>query len=144
MATAATLYTPEILALAASLSNYPLASGLPFKGEARSRSCGSSLSLGLSLDNDGKIERVGLRAHACAIGQASAAIFAAAAYGRDQSDIAKAEKEISAWLSGDGVMPDWPAIEILLPAVAYPARHNAILLAWRAALDALSTAENAR
>ena len=67
MATAATLYTPEVLALATGLAAFPLDEALPLRGEARSSRCGSSLTLGLELAPDGTIARVGLAAHACAV-----------------------------------------------------------------------------
>jgi NifU-like protein involved in Fe-S cluster formation len=138
MASAAVLYTPEILGLAAGLAEYPADSALPLAGAARSKSCGSSLAIGLALDDAGHITQLGIAAHACAIGQASAAIFARAAKGRTPAQIAGAERAIAAWLAGDGGMPDWPGLEIIAPGAAYPARHGAILLAWRAALSALS------
>jgi hypothetical protein len=122
MASAAALYTPEVLALATSLAAYPLNDNLIFRGSARSQSCGSSLELGLALDGD-RISQVGLRAHACAIGQAAAA----------------AEREVAAWLAG-GSLPAWPGIAAIAAAAAYPARHGAVLLPWRAALSALPSA----
>jgi NifU-like protein involved in Fe-S cluster formation len=81
MATTATLYTPEVLALATGLAAYPWDETLPLTGEARSKSCGSTIALALGLDAQGRIERVALRSQACAIGQAAAAIFAKAAPG---------------------------------------------------------------
>lgn len=138
MAATAALYTPEVLARAVELSAYPLADDLRLRGSARSQSCGSSLELGLAVDDTGRIERLGLRCHACAIGQAAAAIFAAAAPGRDRAGIAEAERALSAWLVGGG-LPDWPGLEQLARARDYPGRHGALLLPWRAALDALSS-----
>ncbi len=143
MASAATLYTPQVLALATSLASFPLDDGLPLRGEARSQRCGSSLTLGLALSLDGSIARVGLAAHACAVGQAAAAIFARAAPGLAPADIAIAEAAIAAWLEAaarDEVapLPDWPGLGVIAPAAAFPARHGAILLAWRAALAALA------
>lgn len=138
MAATAALYTPEVLARAVELCAYPLGDDLPLRGSARSQSCGSSLELGLAVDGSGRIERLGLRSHACAIGQAAAAIFAAAAPGRDRAGIATTERAVSAWLNG-GELPDWPGLEQLARARDYPGRHGALLLPWRAALDALST-----
>ena len=43
------LYTPEVLALAAALGGLPSDEGMPFRGSTRSASCGSMVSLGLSL-----------------------------------------------------------------------------------------------
>ena len=135
----ATLYTAEILALAASLAEFPAVGSLPLTGSARSPSCGSNLAIHMALNSDGHIERIGIAAHACAIGQASAAVFAGAAIGRDLHGIAQAEADIAAWLAGNADMPDWPGLASIAPAAAYPARHGAILLAWKAALSALSS-----
>ncbi len=138
MASTATLYTAEVLGLATGLSRYPLSDDLPLRGSARSKSCGSSLELGLALDSEGRIARIGLKAHACAIGQASAAIFAAAAEGVTLAQIERAEGEISHWLTDASPLPDWPGLGAIAAARDYPARHGAILLAWRAALMALA------
>jgi NifU-like protein involved in Fe-S cluster formation len=143
VATAAALYTPEVLALATSLADHALDADLPLRGAARSPACGSTLELGLVLDGQGRIARVGLKAHACAIGQAAAAIFAAAAIGRNREEIAAALASTEAWLDS-GSKPDWTGLDAIAVARAYPARHGAILLAWRAALAALPSGENAR
>jgi NifU-like protein involved in Fe-S cluster formation len=140
MSAAAALYTPEILALATDLARYGLDDELPLRGSARSPSCGSSLDMGLTLDPEGRIARIGLRSHACAIGQAAAAIFAAAAAGRNRAEIADAEARLEAWLAG-GDPPDWPGLALLAPAQAYPGRHGAVMLPWRAALAALPSTD---
>jgi len=144
MATTAKLYTPEVLALATALAAHPWDDALPLQGQARSKSCGSTIALGLALDQDGRIERVGVRAHACAIGQAAATLFARAAIGRDGRDIHAADAAIAAWLAGEGDLPDWPGFEAIAPALGYPGRHGAIRLAWQAARDVLPIAGPAR
>ena len=136
MATAA-LYTPEVLGLATSLSDFPWSGGFSLQGEARSKSCGSSLSLGLTTDDAGRISGIGLKSQACAIGQAAAAIFANAACGRTAAEIHGASEAIERWLAGTGDMPDWPGLTAIAPARDYPGRHGAILLAWKAARDIL-------
>jgi len=135
---AARLYTPELLALAASLAELPLDPSLPLHGRARSASCGSTVEMALAVDDAARIARIGLRAQACAVGQASAALFAAGAIGRTRADIAEAADALAAWLKGEGAPPDWPGLAVIAPAAAYPARHAAILLGWAAALDALA------
>lgn len=136
---ATVLYTPEVLALATGLAAYPWDDALPLRASARSRSCGSAIELGLALGGEGRIERVGLRSSACAIGQAAAAIFAGAAAGRSADDIARAERAITAWLTGEGDLPDWPGFAAIAAARDYPGRHGAILLAWQAAREILPT-----
>ena len=133
------LYSPEILAAAVGLADFPLDPALPLQGEARSRSCGSMLRVGLLLDEQGHIARIGCRAQACAVGQAAAKIFASAAPGRSAAEIVSARDVLALWLTGEGAAPDWPGIALLDAARDYPARHGAILLAWDAALAALAS-----
>lgn len=132
------LYTAEILGLATGLAQHPLRDDLPLRAEARSRACGSTLVLGVALDADGRIARIGMRAQACAVGQAAAAIFAAGATGRSATDIAEAQAQIATWLAGQAAMPDWPGLEAIAPARDYPGRHGAIRLAWQAAEAAMT------
>ena len=46
---------------------------------------------------------------------------------------------LEAWLAGEAHPPDWPGLAPIEPARAYPARHGAMLLPWKAALAALSS-----
>lgn len=139
----ASLYTPDLLALAVSLARYPLDPASPHLGRARSVTCGSEITFGAALGVDGAITRGGLRVSACAVGQAAAAVFIASAPGRTRADVARAREAIAAWLGGEDPLPDWPGFSVLGPAKAFPGRHGAILLAWDAALDALSNSGEA-
>lgn len=139
MSTAERLYTPELLALTLKLAAFPLDESLPLEGGARSKSCGSTLLLRLALGEDGTVERLGLRVRACAVGQASAAIFAEAVAGRSADEITEAARQMKLWLEDQGPLPDWPGIAMIEPARAYPARHGAMMLPWDAALAALSS-----
>jgi NifU-like protein involved in Fe-S cluster formation len=139
----AALYTPEVLALATSLSDFPLDDTFPLVGKARSKTCGSTLRLGLEQDPAGQITRIGLAAHACAIGQAAAAIFAKGAIGRQAAEIAGNLVEIEDWLKSSNHLPNWRGLEAIERARDYPARHGAIILAWVAALDALPSSDQA-
>ncbi len=133
------LYTPELLALAMELAHHPLDDALPLMGEARSAACGSVLSLCASLDRAGRIDGLGLQARTCAVGQASAAIFARHAHGCKADQIAQAGRMLRYWLSGEREPPAWGDIAMLEPARGYVGRHGAILLPWLAAGSALST-----
>ena len=137
----AALYTPDLLRLAIELADYPIAGAWDRTGEARSSTCGSTLRLGCDLDIDGRIARLGLAVTACAVGQASAAIFVHHAVGRDHADIAHGRTALRAWLTGEGGRPDWPRMDLLDRARDYPGRHGAILLPWTAAADALSLSQ---
>ncbi|QWC58157.1 iron-sulfur cluster assembly scaffold protein [Erythrobacter sp. 3-20A1M] len=139
---AAKLYTPQILALAVELHEYPLTNDLPLRGAARSPACGSTLSLGLRLSGD-EIAAIGLRLSACAIGQASAAIFARHVVGRTREQLLGSARAMEDWLTENADRPDWPDLALLEPARAYPGRHGAMLLPWKAAIDALSNSQAA-
>lgn len=138
------LYTAEVLGLATQLASWPWDDSLPLKGAARSRSCGSSLDLGLALDEQGRIARLAIRSRACAIGQAAAAIFAGGASGHDGEAIHAAAEALAGWLSGSVEMPDWPGLEALAAARVVPGRHGAIMLAWNAARDLLPSGPDCR
>ncbi|MGE8140856.1 iron-sulfur cluster assembly scaffold protein [Novosphingobium sp. NPDC080210] len=138
MSIATTLYTPQVLGLATELAAYPLGDNLTFKGAARSPVCGSAIEIAFELDGGETIDRIGMKVHACAIGQAAAAIFAKAASGNDREKLSLALGQIEDWLSGKRTeLPDWPGLEAIAAARDFPGRHGAILLPWRAALDAL-------
>ncbi len=140
MSAAARLYTPELLALAVELAKAPPLDAADARAEARSPTCGSTLAMDLRLDGEGRISQLGMRVRACAVGQAAAAIFARHARGRDLAAVAGTLAQLETWLRGEGDAPDWPDLEAVVPARAYPARHGALLLPWKAAAAALSTA----
>ena len=131
------LYTPELLALAVSLADVPIDPSHSLTGQAVSRTCGSTVTVGFAPMPGGTIGRFGIRVSACAVGQAAAAIFARGVEGRSVGEIAAAEAAIEAWFEG-GPLPDWPGFSAIAPAQAHPGRHGAVLLPWRAARDALS------
>ncbi|MBY8334067.1 iron-sulfur cluster assembly scaffold protein [Qipengyuania pacifica] len=135
------LYSTELLALAIELADYPFDAAAPAKGHARSRSCGSVINLSSS---GGSLEDLGLRVSACAVGQASAAIFARESSGMDAAAVAAMVETLGEWLQGQAPSSILPRLELLEPARPHLGRHEAILLPWRAALDALSKTEAAR
>jgi NifU-like protein involved in Fe-S cluster formation len=137
---AARLYTPELLALTVELADWPPMESLSLHGDARAATCGSTLGLDISPDAAGRIETLGLRVRACAVGQAAAAIFARHAKGRSLHDLTAMHDRIEGWLDGEAPIADWPDLAMLEAARAYPARHGAILLPWKAAIAALSSA----
>jgi len=136
---AAKLYTPELLGLAVELARHPPLTTATVRGEARSSTCGSTLVMDLDLDGEGTIQQLGLRVHACAVGQAAAAIFARHAAGQDAAGISATLQGLGEWLTGTGDPPPWPDLALIQAARDLPGRHGAILLPWRAALAALSS-----
>ncbi|WP_301749467.1 iron-sulfur cluster assembly scaffold protein [uncultured Erythrobacter sp.] len=136
---AAKLYSPALLGLATELVQFPLDDTLSLRAEARSRSCGSVIAIGLALAEDGRIGRIGMTVSACAIGQASAALLARSAIGAEPARIRTTTTTLTAWLAGEGDLPEWPGLDVLSPALPHPGRHGALLLPWKAACEALSS-----
>ncbi len=135
----AKLYSPALLGLATGLARFPFDPALPLQAETRSRICGSVMTIGLALDQHGRIAAVGMQVSACAIGQASAALLAEGAAGTDAGTIAATTDALERWLAGADKLPQWPGMDVLAPAREHPGRHGALLLPWKAACMALSS-----
>lgn len=139
------LYSQRILALAASI---PLAERLPapqVSARRRSPLCGSTVTVDLELDADGRIAAFGQDVKACALGQASASVLASRVIGRTRGEIAAGRDALEAMLKSGGPPPGTPfeGLEALLPARDYRNRHASILLAWDATLAAMDEATKA-
>jgi NifU-like protein involved in Fe-S cluster formation len=136
----APLYTTEILRLATSLHEpHPLARE-DGRAELRSPTCGSRVAVGVQLDGDGRVEAVSQQVHACAFGQASAALLEQGAIGRTRSEVEAARDQLAAWLDGDDAAPAWPGLGALAPARSRRSRHGAILLPFRTLAAAIEAA----
>ena len=135
------LYTTDILRLAASLSDPRTLEREDGKAELRSPTCGSRVSVAVQLDSERRVELVSQQVHACAFGQASAALVEKHAIGRNHNDIADTLIVLSRWLAREqDEACDWPGIDVLAPARPRKARHGAILLPFRALLAAIEAA----
>lgn len=137
----AKLYTPRVLALTVELAKYPHDPEAKLQGHAKSRTCGSEIMLsgtGAGVDTvEGALGTIGMTVTACAIGQASAAIFAECVAGHSEPDIRALADAMEEWIKEERSSAFLPRLDLLEPARAFPARHDAILLPWRAAIDAL-------
>jgi len=137
----APLYTTDILRLAASLSEPRELDREDGSAELRSPTCGSRITVAVQLDGERRVELVSQQVHACAFGQASAALVEKYAIGRSHDEIADALVMLSRWLAKEqDEAGDWPGIDTLAPARSRKSRHGAILLPFRALLAAIETA----
>jgi len=93
------LYTTEILRLAASLHDPHPLEREDGRAELRSPTCGSRISMTVQLDGNRRVERLSMQVHACAFGQASAALVNQHGVGRTHDEIAEALVIISRWLA---------------------------------------------
>jgi NifU-like protein involved in Fe-S cluster formation len=135
------LYSREILRLAMSLASDTKIAEPDCEANVRSKICGSEVAVSLKVDELGAIAAISFSVRACAIGQASTAIVKQNAVGKNCADIAKIENALAGFLSGETGMPtEWPELAELAAAQAYPARHAAILLPYKAVLAAFATA----
>ena len=138
----APLYTTEILRLAAGLQSPRELARVDGAAELRSPTCGSRIRVSIQLDGERRVESISQHVHACAFGQASAALLEQNAIGRDHAEVGEALVLLSRWLSDDQPFEGqcWPGVSALEPARARQARHGAILLPFRALLAALESA----
>jgi NifU-like protein involved in Fe-S cluster formation len=135
------LYTTEILRLAASLKEPHELEREDGQAELRSPTCGSRVRLAVQLDGDRRIERLSMTVHACAFGQASAALVERHGPGRSHDEVSASLLALSHWLASDHEDDGaWPGISVLAPARARKGRHGAILLPFRALLAAIEAA----
>ena len=137
----APLYTTEILRLAASLREAHTLEHEDGRAELRSPTCGSRVSMAVELAGEGRIRALSQRVHACAFGQASAALLEQGAVGRTRSEVKDAHDRLAAWLDGSPNEPDWPGVLALAPARSRKSRHGAMLLPFRALIAAIEMAE---
>jgi NifU-like protein involved in Fe-S cluster formation len=132
---ASSLYSREVLRLATSLPHDDRLNDPQGSATCRSPVCGSEMSVDVTL-NEGRISQIAIRARACALGQASAAVLREKAFGLTAADIKAAHAKIeSALKSGSDI--GWPELEPLAYARDYPARHGAILLPFETLLAAI-------
>jgi NifU-like protein involved in Fe-S cluster formation len=135
------VYTTEILRLAASLREPRALEREDGRAELRSPTCGSRVTITVQLDRDRRVEAISQQVHACAFGQASAALVERHAVGRAHDEVSDALILLSRWLAQEQEDPGgWPGLITLAPARERRSRHGAILLPFRALLAALEAA----
>lgn len=144
---AAPLYTREILRLAASIPHLGDLEGADARADKRSPLCGSRVSVALSLDGQGRVSAFSQEVHACALGQAAAALLGRHVLGSSLGELETARDALRDFLAGRRDEPgEWPDVSLLASARPFAARHASILLAFDAAAEAaaLAGAESAR
>lgn len=132
------LYSARILALSVEMPRVGRLADADASAKKRSPHCGSTVSVDLRVRN-GRIIDFAQDVKACALGQASAAVFGKVAVGLDRAAIQRGRDQLIAMLKENGPVPEVPfsELEVLLPARDYKNRHASILLAFDATLDAL-------
>lgn len=136
------LYSQRILALAADIALSGRLAQPQVSAKRRSPLCGSTVTVDLRLDDDGRIADFRQDVKACALGQASAAVLGKHVIGASRDEIAATRDALAAMLKSGGPVPGAPFDElgVLEPAKDFRNRHASILLAWDATLAAFDEA----
>ena len=123
------IYTKTILRFASNIPNAERLKSPDVSITKRTAVCGSSMTVDLNIKN-GKIEKIGLDIKACALGQASASIFAKNAVGLTLEEVQNLKNELIGFLkTGDfQIKKPFDDYKYLDPARSVPYRHDSILL----------------
>ena len=137
------LYSSRILALAADMPRTERLSAPTATIKRRAPLCGSTVTVDVVV-NDGVITDYAQDVKACALGQASASVVGSAIVGCTIEQVVSARDELKAMLKFDGPVPSAPfeGLEVLIPARDYKIRHDSILLALNASVQAIEESQN--
>jgi NifU-like protein involved in Fe-S cluster formation len=139
------LYSNAVLRLAAEIPRIGRLARPQASVRKVSRLCGSEIELDVVMAS-GRVADLALRVKACALGQASASVLSRAAIGASLRDLQAARDSLKSMLKQSGPAPRgrFAELQLLQSARAYPARHQSILLAFDAAVDAVTQATSTR
>ena len=137
------LYSSRILALAADMPRTERLSAPTATVKRRAPLCGSTVTVDLVV-TDGVVADYAQDVKACALGQASASVVGAAIVGCTVDQVVSAREELKMMLKSDGPVPSAPfdGLEVLIPARDYKNRHDSILLALNASVQAIEESQN--
>ena len=135
------LYSSKILSLVANIPRTGRLAAPDGSAEKTAKLCGSRITVDVTLA-EGRVVDFAQDVAACALGQASAAILGAHVIGADLAEIELARDGLKAMLKTNGPPPAgrFSELAVLEPVKAYPARHASTLLAFEAAVEAVSRA----
>jgi NifU-like protein involved in Fe-S cluster formation len=139
------LYSARILGLVANIPRAGRLAAPDASAERTSKLCGSRIVVDVAVA-DGRVADFAQDVHACALGQAAAAILGAKVVGADLAEIEAARDQLRAMLKGGGPAPSgrFSDLAVLEPVKDYPARHTSTMLAFEAAAAAVREAIDRR
>ncbi len=131
------LYSAKILSLAANMPRLGRLPSPDASADKVAKLCGSTMHVDIVLQ-DGRVADFAQEVHACALGQAAAAILGAHVVGATPAEIELARDGFRAMLKTGGPPPEgrFSELAMLLPVKDYPARHASTLLAFEATVEA--------
>ena len=139
------IYNRRILELAASIPRLGRLASPDASATARSRLCGSTVTVDLKMEGD-VVTEFAHDVKACALGQASSAIMGRHVVGSTAQELREIREVASRLLKSNGEPPQgkWEDLKVLEPMRDYKARHASVLLTFDAVVDALDQIEARR
>lgn len=137
------LYSEKLVGLCADVSRPRRLEKPDGSAHLRSRLCGSTVTIDVALDGQGRVADLGYEVRACSLGSAATAILARHAVGADAEALGRVRDGVQAMLSGAERidLPDgWDEVALLAPARDVRSRHSAIMIVFDAAKEALAKA----
>lgn len=133
------LYSARILALAADMPRVGRLDAPSASVKKRAPLCGSTVTVDILTDDQGRVTDYAQDVKACALGQAAASVVGANIVGLTRDEITAARDALRAMLKEDGPTPPAPfdGLEVLQPARDYKNRHASILLTLDASVEAM-------
>jgi NifU-like protein involved in Fe-S cluster formation len=139
------LYSNAVLRLAADIPRIGRLERPQASVRKVSRLCGSEIELDIVMQGN-RVADLALRVKACALGQASASVLARQVVGASLEELEMARDSLLAMLKqGRPVARGrFSELAVLEGARAYPARHQSVMLAFEAVVEAARQAATAQ
>lgn len=140
------IYNRRILELAADIPRLGRLDAPDASATAHSRLCGSTVTVDLTLGEDGRVTDFAQDVKACALGQASSSLMGRHVVGTSAKELRALREGMRAMLK-DGAAPPSGAFAdfaVLEPVRDFKARHASTLLTFDAVVDALDQIEAKR
>lgn len=133
------IYNRRILELAADIPRLGRLERPDASATAHSKLCGSTVTVDLSLGEDGRVADFAHDVKACALGQASSSLMARHVVGQTPEALRRLRESVRAMLKANGPVPSGSEADfaVLEPVRDFKARHASTLLTFDAVADAL-------
>lgn len=136
------IYNARILELAGNIPRVGRLADPDGTATAHSRLCGSTVTVDVKLDDEGKVADFAHEVKACALGQASSSVMARLALGSTVDELRDVRARMLAMLKENGPPPNgrWADLAVLEPVRDFKARHASTMLTFDATVEAMETA----
>jgi nitrogen fixation protein NifU and related proteins len=101
--------------------------------------CGDRVTVEVRLE-DGRIAEVGHKARGCLLTEAATGVLARRSVGHTPAELAEAEAELEALLTGREGSPAWEELLMFTPVQPIRSRHECVRLPFEAMREALNEA----